>query len=315
MARMNYATVFSAAGFAGESWDVSKGHDQSYTSQANDVTVSIAKTFTLAAGTFPAWFVAGKVFYTDSVTNPGPFTVKSISGGNVVTVYEACAAEAGVTMVFDGSADVAIQDVLLKDGSGALTADAPLVLYSTGAFGGARQLDISALEKESALQGGEDLRGRFFMLSIENTDIATNNLTIVATGNVNNAASMVISSMGEYMFYFLGDLGWHAVIMPTPADALATIKRVSFADFKWDEGATKDTIKVLQTGAPGNGEVGPHGLTAASTYSVEVWNMDLAYPEIVDIEVQCDASGNITLKKAAKAKDFNGVVVIIGALD
>ena len=47
---------------------------------------------------------------------------------------------------------------------------------------------------------------------------------------------------------------------------------------------------------------------------MQVLNTDLTPPELVDVEVQFDSSGNVTLRKAKKAPDFNGTAVIVGSV-
>ena len=316
MAKMNYEHVYAAAGFSGDSWDIAVGYNLTFTSAVGAVSFDNAtKKITLASGTFPTWLVAGKVFYTDSVTNPGPFTVKIRNSGTDITLFETPVNELLVTATLIGSADTKIQDVLLSAGNGILTTDAPLVLVSTGALTAPRTLSISALESESVDQGSEPLRGRFFFLSVQNTDVGTNSITISSSATINGSATFVISSTGEYMFYHIANGLWRAVVLPLPTERLATIARIPFADYKWDEGTTKDTITILQTGSPSLGEVGPHSLTLASSYIVQVINTDLTPDELVDVEVQYATSGNIVLRKAAKAQDFNGVAIIVGALD
>ena len=316
MAKINYEHIFAAAGFSGENWDVCVGHNLSFDSSGDalDVTFDVAKTITLAAGSFPAWMqIVGTVFSTDSVTNAGPFTVVSASA-SVITVAEAVAAEAGVDVVFDGSADTDIQDVLLSVGAGALTEDAPHVIVSSGALGAARQLDISAMEVESAALGSMPLDGRFFYLSVQNSDILTNNLTVVSSSTINGAASLVISSEGDYMFHHVSGGVWLVNILPRPSEKLATLARVDFLDSDWAAG-TANQIKVIQTGTPGAGEVGPHLISAADTYLIQVFNTDLGTNEIVDAEIQVDSNGDILIYKAGLGQAFNGTVVISGTLD
>jgi hypothetical protein len=220
-----------------------------------------------------------------------------------------------------GPADTSIIDVLLSVGDGALTEDAPHVLVSTGALGGARALDISAMEVESAAKGGQALNGRIFYLSVQNSDISgTNTLTISGTTSINGSATLVISNTGDYLFHHVSGGVWRVNVLPTPAEKLATMARVSFAASDWDAGASKNTIKVLQTGTPAAGEVGPHLVTPYGSYVVQVINTDLT-PEwqhrlvLVDVEIQFAPNGDITLRKSPKAADFAGVVLIVGTLD
>jgi hypothetical protein len=220
--------------------------------------------------------------------------------------FEICAA---------GAEDTGILDVQLSAGSGALTDDAPHVLVSTGAVGAAAGLDISGMELESADKGGQALPGRFFFLSIQNTDIATNNITVTSSATINGSASLVIKSTGDYLFHHVASGVWRANQLPRPEEPLATLARIPFASTKWDAGAVKNTIVVKASGAIALNQIGPHNLQPYSSYVVQVINTDATPDEMVDVEVQFDASGDITLKKASKGADFAGVVVIVGSLD
>ena len=318
MANMGYSHIFSAAGFSGESFDIAKGYDVTYTTTAGDlVFTAVGKTLTLTSGTWPTWIrTTGKVFVTGSGTNPGPFTVVSIDGAfKVLTVLETVVDETPVgTTVVDGSADTSIISNLLKSGNGNLTTDAPHFLKSSGAVGAARALNISAMEAESAVQGSQALRGRFFYLSIQNTDLSTNNITVTSSGTINGAASLIITTPGDYMFHHFQLGEWRANQMPRISEHHASVARVTFMAADWDAGASKESIKILQQGVPVAGEVGPHSLRIDASYVVQVLNTDLTPPELVDVEVQFDSSGNVTLRKAKKAPDFNGTAVIVGSV-
>lgn len=234
---------------------------------------------------------------------------------NYEHVYAAAGFSGEQFNVAAGPANTDIIDVLLSVGDGALTEDAPHVLVSSGALGGARQLDISGMEVESAAKGGQALDGRFFYFSVQNSDITTNNLTVVSSATINGAATFVIATPGDYMFHHVTSGAWRVNILPTPAEKLATLARVSFASTDWDAGAVKNTIKILQTGTPGAGEVGPHGLTPYGSYVVQVINTDLTPDELVDVEIQFASNGDITMKKSGLGQDFAGVAIIVGTLD
>ena len=213
-----------------------------------------------------------------------------------------------------GPADTGIVDTLLSAGDGALTEDAPHVLISSGALGGARNLDISGLEAESAAKGGQALDGRFFYLSVQNTDILTNSITVSGGATINGDATFEIATEGDYLFHHVSGGVWRVNILPRPSEHLATLARVTFTSSDWDDG-TADHIKILQTGTPSTGEVGPHDITAAGSYVVQVLNTDLSPHELVDVEIQYAANGDITLRKARRAPEFNGVAIIVGTLD
>jgi len=321
MAKINYTHVFAGAGFSGETWDIAQGYNQSYSSTAGDAAfLASGKTITLTTGTFPAWAAEpGKeIDITGTTSNDGTYTVVSLDGtSKILTVKETLVDEtpAGVT-VFDGSIDTAIQDILLKTGNGALLEDAPHVLESTGALGAARTLDISGMEVELAARGGMDLPGRFFYLSVRNTDVSsTNSITVSAGLTINGAATFVINNTGDYLFHHTKDGAWRVNLLPRPDEQAAVLKRIPFVAADWDAGAVNDTIKVIQTGTAAAGEVGPHEIAAYDSYLVQIINTDLSPNEIVDVEVQFDSNGDVILKKARKAADFAGIVVISGTLD
>lgn len=325
MAKMNYETVFASAGFAGNSFDIAAGYGVTQTPVAGDAAFAAAgKTITLTAGTWLAAFaeVGKKVVISGSTSNNGTFTIVSLDvTSKILTVLEALTDETPVgSITADGSTNPGLIDVLLKTGNGVLQEDAPLVLYSTGALGAARTLDIAKLEKERAQQGGEDLPGRWFYLSIQNSDISgVNSLTVSTStvgGSLNGSATLPIVNTGDYLFFHEKSGLWRVNVLPRTSEPLATLRRVSFAAADWDAGATKNQIVVLQTGSPAAGQVGPHALVLGPTYLVQVTNTDLTPDEIVDVEVQFDpATGNITLVKANGAKAFSGIVTIAGALD
>lgn len=319
MARMEYVHTLFSAGISGESFDIAKGHDVTYTSAAGDLVFDdTTKTLTLTAGTWPVWArEVGKVFVTGSVTNPGPFTVVSVNGTfKVLTVLETVVDETPVgTTAVNGSADTRLISNLLSTGNGVLTTHAPMVMVSTGALGAPRTLSLADMETELVSEGGEALRGRVFFLGVDNTDISTNGITVSSSSTINGAATFVISSTGDYLFQHVAGGVWRCNVMPRPAEKIASLVRIPFAAADWSAGVVKNMIKILQTGAPAAGEVGPHSLTPSGSYLVQVLNTDLSPAEQVDVEIQFDNSGNVTLRKAQKAKPFNGVVVISGSLD
>lgn len=213
-----------------------------------------------------------------------------------------------------GPADVGIIDVLLSVGDGALTEDAPHVLITSGALNGSRNLDISGLEAETAAKGGQALDGRFFYLSVQNTDILTNSITVSGGATINGDANFTIATEGDYLFHHVSAGVWRVNVLPRPSEQLATLARVTFDSADWAAG-TVDHIKVLQTGTPSAGEVGPHDITASGSYVVQVLNTDMSPNELVDVEIQYAANGDITLRKARRAPEFSGVVVVVGTLD
>ena len=321
MALINYSHVFAGAGFSGETWDITQGFNRSFSSVAGDLDfANTGSTLTLTAGTFPSWLAEVGVKFTVSGTtsNDGTYTVVSLDGtSKILTVKEALADETPVGVsVLDGSAEPDIQDILLSAGDGALTEDTPHVLTSTGALGAARTLDISGMENESSGRGGLELKGRFFYLSIQNSDISsTNTITISGSTSINGNASYAVQNTGDYIFHYTSDGVWLVNILPRPSEQVATLKRITFAATDWDAGANNNEITVIQTGTPAAGQVGPHSLAAYESYMVQVINTDLPQPELVDVEIQFASNGDITMKKARQAGDFNGIMIIAGTLD
>jgi hypothetical protein len=314
----NYSTVMSAAGFSGGDFDISAGYGLSFTPASADAAFNVAGTITLTAGVWPTWLrEVGKVFkITGTTLNNSTFTVVSVDGTfKIMTVKEVVATEAAQTPVCDGSADTAIIDVLLKAGNGVLTCDAPFVLTSTGALTSSRTLSIAGLEVESAQQGSEKMPGRFFYLSVQNSDISPSvKITVSASASINGAGTFEIAHAGDYMFYHVSEGVWRCNIMPRPGESHATIARVPFTSAMWSAG-TVNQIVIIPTGVLAAGQAGPHALKVYGSYVVTVINTDLTPDEVVDVETQFDGVGNITLVKAQKAKPFNGVAVIIGSLE
>jgi len=220
--------------------------------------------------------------------------------------------------IANGTPNTLIIDVLLSAGNGILTEDAPMVMFSTGAITASRTLDITALEDESAVRGGAELLGRMFMLSVQNSDISpTVTITLNSSNNINGAATMVISGLGDYLFQYLGSGDWIASILPKPSEKHATLNALSFASTVWNAHATiKHSILVSQASGAAAGRIGPHGIKAATSYLIQVYNTDITPYEQVDAQVFVDnaGSGDITLKKAAGAPNFNGIVIISGSL-
>src|SRR5512147_1927732 len=101
MALMNYGHVFASGGISGGTWDITSGYGISYTTTAGDLAfTSGPKTAVLTTGTWPTGFQSGRVFTTDDVTNPGPFTILSRSvDGKTLVVKEAVVTDTPVGAV------------------------------------------------------------------------------------------------------------------------------------------------------------------------------------------------------------------------
>ena len=110
------------------------------------------------------------------------------------------------------------------------------------------------------------LPGRFFYLSIQNSNISSvNSITVNSSATINGIATLVITGPGDYLFHHVSSGVWRVNELPRPEEPLATIKRIPFASTVWDAGATKNQIKILQTGSPSSGEIGPHELVVAGS--------------------------------------------------
>lgn len=331
MAKMNYEHVYAAAGFSGERWDVNLGWNVTLNVVGGDaVWTAVNKRVTFTLATIPVGMrQVGKTFSVDVGPNSGPFTITAYDTVSFkwIEVLETVVNDtpAGAS-TFDGSSDPKIQSVLLKNlaplAEAVLTEDAPLCLVSSGALGADRILNFSGMEVETAARGGQPLNGRFIYLSVQNSDVNNSGtgykLTLKGSGTVNGVASVDITSPGDYWMVHDENGNWRINILPQPGEALATLVRVPFAAAKWGQHPTnKNTIVCLQTGIPGNGQIGPHGITAYSTYLVQVYNTENAtWTEQVDVEIKVDKiTGDITLQKAQKAVPFDGILVISGSLD
>jgi hypothetical protein len=200
-----------------------------------------------------------------------------------------------------GPANTGVIDVLLSAGAGALTEDAPVSLVSTGALTAARVLTITAVEQA----------GRYFFLSVRNSDIATFSLTVTATTDINGGgASLVLNEARDYLFVHETGGTWRAYQQKLSQGADSQVFRATFAGAVWAAG-TANQIEIIQTGAPGAGEIGPHGTAIASSYTVNVYRD--SDDEQVDVGVIVDGgTGNITLTKSGLGADFAGRVMVVG---
>jgi hypothetical protein len=201
-----------------------------------------------------------------------------------------------------GPANTDVIDVLLSAGDGALQENAPLVMYSTGALGAARDLDITGLE-------GAD--GRVFYLSVRNSDIATFNLTITSSTDINGGgATLTVDTARDFIFFHETGGTWRAAHVKLSQASDAQIFRATFAGAIWGAG-TANEVEIIQAGVAGAGEIGPHGLDIASSYLVQVFRD--SDDELVDVGIVVNpGTGDITLKKAGLGAAFAGRVVILG---
>jgi hypothetical protein len=203
--------------------------------------------------------------------------------------------------VSSGPANIDVIDVLLSVGNGALQENAPINLHSTGVLGSARTLDLAGIEQN----------GRVFTISVRNSDITANNLTVSSSTDINGlGATLVISTAADYIFVHETGGSWRSYQQRTSQASDALVFRTSFVGSDWT-GGTANQINIVQTGAPGAGEIGPHGLTIASSYVVQVYND--TNDRMVGIGVEIDGvTGIVTLRKTGLAPNFAGRVIVLG---
>lgn len=204
-----------------------------------------------------------------------------------------------------GPANTGIIDKLLSVDNGALQVDAPVTLRSTGPLGATRTLDLSGIEND----------GRIVFLSIENTDLPTNNLVLSPSTSINGASSLTSSEVTQWILFHLSGGVWFALRQwPQNTVQGAAVRRLAFVAADWGLGPV-DSIEITQSVAPSilDGEIGPHGLDVAPMYNVQVYDNSGAVNVVVGVEVEVDpATGHITMRKAGP--DFPGEVIIIGDL-
>lgn len=225
------------------------------------------------------------------------------------TFYEAIIAAGGYAgESFDiaaGPANTDVIDVLLSANGGTnasnLTENCPTSLFATGTLTADVTLDLTNAEAD----------GRFIYLSIRTSDIATNTITLSPTTSINGAASLLINTQSDYILIHETGGVWRAYRQKTSLANEALIFRATFAGAVWSAGVNNQ-ITIVQTGAPGAGQIGPHGLAIAASYVVQVFRD--SDDEMVDVGVVVDDStGNITLTKAGLGAAFAGRVVVIGS--
>jgi hypothetical protein len=225
------------------------------------------------------------------------------------TFYEAIIGQGGFAgQVFDVTQGPTttetpdIIDVLLPTGNATLTGNAPVNIISTGLLGGtARTLFITGMEQP----------GRFFFLSVRNTDLASGALTISPTTSINGSATMVLSAPADYLYVHESGGVWRAYQQSTAEAGEAYVFRATFAAIKWSNGVV-NKITILRTGVAGAGQIGPHLLSLASSYTVQVFRD--SDNQKVDVGVIVDpVTGNITMTKTGLGTDFAGRVIVMGS--
>jgi hypothetical protein len=84
----------------------------------------------------------------------------------------------------------------------------------------------------------------------------------------------------------------------------------SFVASDWSSG-TVNEIDIIRLGAPAAGQIGPHKYDSSGPYQVLVFKETGSVVTQVDCEVETNVvTGNITIRKAGLAPDFDGRAVI-----
>lgn len=159
------------------------------------------------------------------------------------TFYETILGAGFAGEYYDVAVGPALTDVLstaLSSGNGALGENAPLNLISTGALNADRELDITATEQD----------GRIFFLSVRNSDIATNTLTIVPSVRINDFGptdSFIINEVSDWIFIHETGGVWRAYEQLTSASSSSGSPTYSLV-FTVDGGVTSQGTRYLRTG-------------------------------------------------------------------
>lgn len=110
-----------------------------------------------------------------------------------------------------GPAQTDVIDVILSASGGSvpsvLQENAPISLISTGLLNTPKELDLSQVEAN----------GRLFFLSVQNTDLDTNSLTLVSGSNLNGDASLIITDPDDYVLVYTVN-GWRVQSIYTPEE-------------------------------------------------------------------------------------------------
>ena len=137
------------------------------------------------------------------------------------TFYEHIIASGGISGessdINIGPLHTDVIDVLLKDASttSILQENTPLHIISTGALTGTRILDLS----------GAEINGRLILLSIQNSDISTFNLTIISSNTINGAANFIVSSIIDLIFIHSTSGVWRVISPSSGSGAFTTIEK------------------------------------------------------------------------------------------
>ena len=127
-----------------------------------------------------------------------------------------------------------------------------------------------------------------------------------------NVISQSICDMIDWIMQY-SDLNRRVSILEEVA-GLAKSSRFITTD--WTSGANSREIKIIQSGVPGAGELGPHEFTAGVPYAISVFK-DSPAPVIVGVDLEMDISlttGNIILRIAPLSTPFDGRVIISSSI-
>lgn len=195
-------------------------------------------------------------------------------------------------------AGVVTGDITAADA--ALGEDAPVSVVVGGTLNAARELDLTGVEQD----------GRFIFLSVRASDITTNSLTLMVTTDINGmgpTSGLTITEAQDYLLVHETGGTWRAYQQKLSQGADSQVYRATFAAGDW----VSNAITIVQMGAPGAGEIGPHSLGIASSYTVNVYRD--SDDEAVDVGVVVDGgTGNVTLTKSGLGPSFDGRIMIVG---
>lgn len=91
------------------------------------------------------------------------------------------------------------------------------------------------------------------------------------------------------------------------SNRLKSEKRIPFYASDW----VNNTIVVIKTGVPIQGQIGPHKFGVGDRYETSVYKETATYTKETEVTViQDKVSGNVNIKKAGLAPNYNGFIFI-----
>jgi len=215
--------------------------------------------------------------------------------------YEAIIASggfAGETYDLSGTLNADIISASLAGADGTLTINAPLSLTLDTDIVASRALTLTPAEQD----------GRIFFLKATTVGLGGNVLTVTPSSTINGNATLAISTASEYLLVHRTGGAWDAFALATAS--AAQIYREDLASGLWAAG-TGNEITILQTGAAGAGQGGPHALAIAGSYLVQVYSQ--TDDELKDMGIEVDGTtGNVTLTKTGLAPTDDLHFVMVG---